>query len=221
MVTQADLESEEYLKLELGKLVPEAAFWAEESGKSGDAEYHWVIDPLDGTTNFARGLPYFCISVALTKNNKPILGAIYQPVTEELFIAAQGLGAFCNGVRLDITALNSIHASVPVVIGLPFAYVDYYQTVVQKFKKMTRKHCVVRSSGAAALDSAYAAAGSIDIVFFEKLGWWDIAAGVILITEAGGIISDFSGKPITPESTRYIGGSKSTYETFYQLIKKP
>ena len=114
LVTRADVEVESFLIEELQKIIPGSAIWAEESGKSGNSEYCWVIDPLDGTSNFARGLPYFCISIALMKNQKTIMGAIYQPVSDELFFAAEGQSAFCNGVSIHPSAKNSLSGAMVV-----------------------------------------------------------------------------------------------------------
>ncbi len=219
LVTEADIATENFLKAELAAIVPEAAFWAEESGKSGDAEYHWVIDPLDGTTNFAHGLPYFCISVALTRRNKPILGVTYQPLLQECYTAYKGGGAFCNNDPIAISQIKSVAESM-IVVGLPYAKSAYYRELLQEFKKIALKSFAVRHFGAAALDLAYVAAGRMDAVFFEKLGWWDVAAGIILIEEAGGVITDFNGKPISPEFVSCLATSQRLHQPLQDLLKK-
>lgn len=219
LVTEADLASENFLKAELGKLLPEAAFWAEESGKSGEAEYHWVIDPLDGTTNFAHGLPYFCISVALTHNHNPIVGIIYQPLLNECFTAVKGEGAFCNNQQIMVSEVKSMAESM-IVVGLPYVKSGYYRALLQDFKKVALKSFAVRHFGAAALDLAYVAAGRLDAVFFEKLGWWDVAAGRILIEESKGIITDFEGLPIFPDFISCLASSRSLHQPLQELLKK-
>lgn len=219
LVTEADLASEKFLKNELSQLLPEAAFWAEESGKSGESEYHWVIDPLDGTTNFAHGLPYFCISVALTHKNQPILGVTYQPLLQECYTAYKGGGAFCNDFPITVSQVKSVADSM-IVVGLPYVKSEYYRELLQEFKKVALKSFAVRHFGAAALDLAYVAAGRMDAVFFEKLGWWDVAAGIILVQEAGGIITDFNGKDILPDFVSCLATSQRLYHPLQDLLKK-
>lgn len=168
--TEADHMVEQFLIHELQALVPEAAVYAEESGQTGDSAhgYCWVIDPIDGTTNFARGIPYFCISVALTFDGEPVMGVIYQPVLHELFYAEVGYGAWLNGVRIT---KQSPPLGRKVVAAWPGASMQ---------GDVTLRYC-----GAAALDCAYLAAGKLDGLEFGRVAWWDIAAGILLLKEAG------------------------------------
>ena len=198
-VTQADLASEQFLIKKLGELIPEASFFAEESGisNSGTSAYCWVIDPLDGTTNFAHRVPYFCISVALTYKNSPILGVVYQPMLKEFFYAIKGQGAYLNGQKIVVS--RSMIAKSMVAIGLPYAKDAEYAQLLQDAWVISNRVYSIRHFGAVALDLAYLAAGRLDGVIFEELGWWDIAAGMVLVTEAGGLITDFSGLVPTPQ----------------------
>lgn len=218
-VTKADLESEGYLIKHLQPLIPEAAFFAEESGKRGNTAqgYCWVIDPLDGTTNFAHGLPYFCISVALTQNNVPVFGMIYQPITDELFYATQGNGAYLNGKPLAVSQ-SSFDKSV-IALGLPYAKDDTFDYLLQRTLAIGRQVYAIRHLGAVALDAAYVAAGVLDGMFFEELGWWDVAAGMLIIEEAGGLVTDFQGKPIDPAYKSFIAGGPDIHKRLQEKLK--
>lgn len=215
--TEADLKSEAYLKQKLTGLVP-ADIWAEESGQSGSNNngYRWVIDPLDGTTNFANGLPYFCISVALTEHDEPIHAAIYNPLQDEFFYAKKGAGAFCNSRKITVSAPKLIEQTV---IGFGFSYaLDKRSSVLQGAQAMVKKIQAIRNMGAVALDLAHVAAGRLDGLFFSNLFWWDAAAGVLLVKEAGGKVSDFQGNSITPTYESCLAGGDMMYEYLKNLL---
>ncbi len=216
-VTQADLESEKFLISEIGKAFPGTAFFAEESGVSGQGDYCWVIDPLDGTTNFVQGLPYFCISVALTYQNKPIFGVVYRPLLNEFFHAYQGQGAYLNDVRIHIKQ-QELDKSV-LVVGLPYAKTKRYSKIVDSLGAIAPHAYAFRHFGAAALDLAYVARGSLDGVFLIDLGWWDVAAGMILIQEAGGFVTDFTGKPVNQDFTTFVAGGQKIHAQLIGLLK--
>lgn len=202
--TEADLASEKYLLEHLKEVVPGAAFLAEESGAHEGNEYAWVIDPLDGTTNFAHGLPYFCISVALTRNAIPEVGIIYQPLLDEFFYAERGKGAFLNGSSLEISQKQSLSDAF---VLYEFSYVEdsHFTRLISGVNGAVYS---MRSCGAAALDLAYCAAGRADCVLLGKLSWWDVAAGMLLIEESGGVVSTFLGEKITPNYPDFMGGNK-------------
>lgn len=215
IVTDADLASERFLQTELSKLLPEAALYAEESGHRGNGPYCFVIDPLDGTTNFARGIGYFCVSVSLTYQREPVVGAIYQPLQDDYFVAIKGGGMHLNGVPLRLGSIDL--ASSMVVISLP--YQGPYRTKLLRYAQaIIPKTCSFRSLGASALDLANIAAGRIDGIFLADHAWWDVAAGSLLITEAGGLITDFSGKPLTSDFKTCIAGSKNMYPVLKELL---
>lgn len=212
--TQADIAAESFLIEQLKPLVPGAGFLAEESGKVAGNEYCWVIDPLDGTTNFAQGIPYFCSSVALTKNNKSVAGFIYQPVLKELFWAQEGVGAFLNGQKLTVSNIEKLDQAV-VIFAYP--YKDdpvYFDLVAQLNYKTYSGRCL----GAAALDQAYCAAGRADAVIFTGLSWWDCAAGMLLISEAGGTVSEFNGESVGQDYRTFLGGNKLICDQVLNLI---
>jgi len=212
--TEADLASEKLLIDKLGSLLPEAGFIAEESGGQKAETYNWVIDPLDGTTNFAQGLPYFCISVALTKDDIPILGVVYQPLLKEYFYAIKDGGAFLNGIKISIAEKKQVNECV-VIFATPYIKnKEFFKSI----NDIENKVYTSRTFGAAALDQAYCAAGRADIVIFRDLSWWDVAAGMLLIQEAGGVVSTFEKHDVTPQYKTFIGGNQDLRDIFLELI---
>jgi len=215
--TEADKESERYLIDQLHQILPQAAFYAEESGVSGAGDYCWVIDPLDGTTNFAQGLPYFCISVALTYQGVPVFGAIYQPLLNEFFYAVKGHGAFLNDRPLRIDQTVPWEKSV-VVVGLPYGKGRPFKHLFAHVPTIAEQTYALRFNGAVALDLAYLAAGRLDGLFCEDLRWWDVAAGMLLVSEAGGTVTDFQGNPITASYKSLAAGNRQVHERFLQVL---
>lgn len=216
--TEADLASEKFLIEELGKVLPQASFFAEESGKSGKPnEYCWVIDPLDGTTNFAHQIPYFCISIALTHNDVPIFGMIYQPLEDELFLAQKDKGAYLNNQKISVSHPNQLEKSL-FVVGFPYNRGIHYDHLLERVKRVRAHSYSFRYFGAAALDQAYVAAGRLDASILEDLAWWDIAAGMIIIQEAGGVVTTFDNKLVTPEFVTYVSGSPEMHEQMISLL---
>lgn len=219
-VTEADLASEQFLKAALAPLIPGASFNAEESGKTGDgvSDYCWVIDPLDGTTNFVTGVPYFCISIALTCHDEPVLGVIYQPITRELIASCKGGGLFLNGQPVALQSDKELAQSV-VVVGVPYAKNEWFMRILDGIRCVAPRTYAFRHFGAAALDLAYVAIGRLDGVFLADLAWWDVAAGILLIEEGGGVVTDFDGKQITKEYKTVVAGSASVQAHLRQLLK--
>jgi myo-inositol-1(or 4)-monophosphatase len=217
-VTQADLASEEYLIEALGALLPQSVFHAEESGKTGDGDYRWVIDPLDGTTNFAHGLPYFCISVALTHHDKPIVGAIYNPMLKDFFYAQRGGGATLNGVQVRIREQQDLSRTV-MAVGFPYAKNKQFMELLENVQRILPETYALRYFGAVALDLAYVAAGRLDAAFFEGLGWWDVAAGIVLIEEAGGQVTDFQGRQVGPDYVSFVAANGPMHQKLLPFLK--
>lgn len=203
--TEADLESERFLKEELHKLLPEAAFIAEESGNSGNGKYAWVIDPLDGTNNFVHHFPYFAVNVALTLNGVPILGITYNPATKELFSAQQGKGAYLNDQSMRVSDQGDATKAY-CSFADPYSKHNSHEfdIVTQKVQHAVR---TTRRLGSAALDLAHVASGRFEAAILKYVSWWDIAVGVVLISEAGGKITDFSGDELTYNFTGCIGSN--------------
>ena len=217
-VTQADIESEQFLIKELGAILPEADFWAEESGQTGSSNngYRWVIDPLDGTTNFARHLPYFCISVALTLHDEPIIGAVYQPLLDEFFYAEKEYGATLNGRPIQVSRPETFKQAV-LAFGLSYRQ-DKRPGLVEATMRVVRKARAVRHFGAVAYDLANVACGRFDGVMFSHLAWWDIAAGMLLVTEAGGKAANFEGQPLGPDFKSCMAGGPLVYDHLKELL---
>lgn len=216
-VTKADLASEQFLKDSLHRIMPEASFIAEESGASGgNNDYRWVIDPLDGTTNFTCGLPYFCISVALTYQDVPQVAAVYYPLLDEFFYAEQGKGALLNGKKISVSSPESLKRAV-IGVGIPDPWHErpYIINIAQQVAKQVQ---AIRHLGAAALDLANVAAGRLDGIVFSKLEWWDVAAGILLVQEAGGMVTDFSKQPMKPGYTSCVAGQKQVWQELLAIV---
>ncbi len=209
LVTEADIASEQFLIKELRVLLPDASFCAEESGSSGSGRFSWVIDPLDGTTNFAQGLPYFCISVALTFDGIPQVGAIYIPLTQEFFYAEQGKGAWCNGKSIQVSNTSDLADGV-IAVGLPYGY-DERAVLLHAIESVARSARAIRHLGAVAFDLAYTACGRFDGTVLAGLAWWDVAAGMLLIEQAGGIVTDFAQQPVHAGYSSCIASSKALH----------
>lgn len=186
LVTSVDLENEKFLKLELAKIVPAAGFLAEESGLSGiTSDLMWVIDPIDGTKNFIKGIPHFCIMVALTYKDEPIVAVIYQPVTKELYYAEKGKGLWFDGNQIKF-ADRSIKNNSAIVVCSG----SDLQHIKLKLKE-NKLQISSRYFGSAGIDAIYLALGNIDLIIFKDTAWWDIAAGMLLIQESGGLICEY------------------------------
>lgn len=204
--TQADLASEKFLIEQLSLLLPGAAIFAEESGVTQGNDYCWVIDPLDGTTNFSRHLPYFCVSVALTKNDERLIGVVFNPLLDEMFVAVKGQGAFLNGQSLHIISQEKKLARACIGFSLP--YEKEHGELCKLVCQIEPRVYSCRVMGAAALDIAYCAAGRFDATLFDGLFWWDMAAGSLLVEEAGGVASELNGGCLSSTSRSFIGGSE-------------
>jgi myo-inositol-1(or 4)-monophosphatase len=193
-VTKVDHAAEEAIIETVRKAYPEHAVLAEESGASaGDAEYQWIIDPLDGTTNFIHGFPQYCVSIAIRHREALAHGVIYDPTKNELFTASKGRGAFLNDRRIRVSKCARL-ADALVGTGFPFkegARIDLY---TNQLKKIMQSSAGVRRAGAAALDLAYVASGRLDAFWELGLSAWDMAAGALMVQEAGGLVGDLRGE---------------------------
>lgn len=216
IVTVADKTAERHIIKKLQALDTNVAFVAEESGAHGNADWEWVIDPLDGTTNFAYKIPYFCVSIALTYHGQPQLGVIYNPLSKELFWAIKDHGSWCADQRLHVATRLFEHS----LIALSVPYDDQNVDWSGQARRVSDHVHDIRRMGSAALDLAYVAAGHFDGAFFERLSWWDIAAGVLLIQEAGGVVTDFNKLPITKSFTSFIAATPVIYEQILAFLKK-
>lgn len=193
LVSHADKEAERRFVEALRSVLPQAGFIAEEgTSEEGEGEYHWIIDPLDGTTNYLYGIPCYCTSVGLKQNDEIVLGVIYDPVHDECFSAAKGLGAKLNGKPMRVSAQADLSHSL-VAMGFPYEKRGKLRTYLDILHDINEKTRGMRRPGAAAIDMAYVACGRFDAFYEYGLNPWDIAAGTILIREAGGTVTDFHG----------------------------
>jgi myo-inositol-1(or 4)-monophosphatase len=197
LVTEYDNRSEEYIISNLKKYFPEFSFHAEESGKTENGQangYVWVIDPLDGTVNFAHNLPIFSVSIALIKNRDILCGVIYNPILGELFVAEKNKGAYLNSEKLKVSTCDKLDNSF-LVTGFPYNIDSNPGHCVDQFIQILKRGIPVRRLGSAALDLAYVAAGRFDGFWEINLNPWDVAAGVLLVEEAGGKVTQYNQDP--------------------------
>ena len=195
LVTEADRSSERLIVERLGRHFPTHAVVAEEGGgRDGASGYRWYVDPLDGTTNFAHGFPMFCVSLGLERAGELIAGVVFDPLRDDMFTAENGSGAYLNHRRIGVSATSSIKDSL---VGTGFPSRKRHQEVnVHFFYQLAMLSQGVRRVGSAALDLAYVACGRLDVFWEFGLNPWDVAAGVLLIREAGGVCSDMHGGPL-------------------------
>jgi myo-inositol-1(or 4)-monophosphatase len=225
-VTATDLRTEKLLQRELAKARPAFGFLMEEAGEieGKDARHRWVIDPIDGTSNFIHAIPYFCISIGLeerTADGKStiIAGVIYDPVHNELFAAEKNKGAFVNGRRL-LTSSRATVADSLLVTGNPGASPMPQEQSMQFISTLLKDGATVRYFGATALDLAYLAAGRLDACWYYLAKPWDIAAGLLLVQEAGGMASGRDGKPVDIYSTTFLASNKPIHPVMQKLFVK-
>ena len=193
-VTRVDHAAEEAVLDVVRKAYPDHAILAEESGAAaGTAEYEWVIDPLDGTTNFIHGFPQYCVSIAIRHRGALAHGVIYDPNRNELFTASKGRGAFLNDRRIRVSKCTRFSEAL-VGTGFPFKEVTRVEQYVKQFRSIITSTAGLRRAGAAALDLAYVACGRLDAFWELGLSPWDMAAGALMIQEAGGLVADLSGE---------------------------
>ncbi len=195
LVTQTDKNAERVIKDDILAKFPDHTILAEESGKtSSNSDFLWVIDPLDGTTNFVHGLSPYCVSIALLKNDKPLLSVISELPSENLFWAVKGQGAFCNGEKISVSSRKLIRDSL-LITGFSYEHDSKWETNMKLFKNFTKISHGVRRIGSAAADLCYVASGKADAFWEIGLYPWDSAAGILLVEEAGGKVSRMDGKP--------------------------
>ncbi|MCX4188302.1 inositol-1-monophosphatase [Methylophaga sp. OBS4] len=185
------LAEQEIIKV-IKKAYPDHAIMAEESGNTGDNDTVWVIDPLDGTTNFLHGFPHYCVSIAVRVKGRVEHAVIYDPLRDELFTASRGDGAKLNDRRLRVTKRRELTDSL-LATGFPFKYPQHHDSYMASFNALFPLVADIRRAGSAALDLAYVAAGRLDGYWEIGLQNWDLAAGLLLVEEAGGLVTDFAG----------------------------
>jgi myo-inositol-1(or 4)-monophosphatase len=219
-VSAADLKAERVVRDELARVRPRYGFLMEESGASAgaDTSNRWIVDPLDGTTNFLHGIPHFAVSIALERDNELVAGVVYNPITDELYWAEKGQGAYLNGRRLRVSARKAMAVSL-FATGIPFAGRRDHELFLRQLAQVMAVSAGVRRFGAAALDLAYLAAGRYDGFWETGLQPWDMAAGIVLVREAGGFISDLDGRPTMMASGDILAANESLHDSLGQLLR--
>ena len=218
-VSAADRESELAIVAAIREHCPADSFLGEEGGRSGDraASRVWVIDPLDGTSNYLQHFPVWCVSIALRENGETTAAVIYEPLRDLFFTAERGAGAFKGGERMHVSSHDAVEGSF-LATGFPFRAQEYVETYVRIFTDVIRVSKGVRRAGSAALDLAYTAAGVFDGFFEMHLAPWDVAAGALLVTEAGGIVTDFSGGQRWLERGNIVGATPKVHAELMTII---
>ncbi len=219
-VSDVDRQAEREIVNILQKAYPGHAVLGEEHGAQGpsDSEYVWVIDPLDGTTNFLHGFPQFAVSIALFHRGKVERGVVYDPVKQELFTAARGAGATLNNRRLRVTKQKGLQGAL-LGTGIPFKDQSYIDEYLAMMKSLLKDAAGIRRAGSAALDLAYVAAGRFDGFWEIGLQQWDMAAGVLLVLEAGGLVSDLEGGDKFFETGSIVTANPKLHQPMLELIR--
>jgi len=219
LVTAADREADRAIVREIRRAFPDHAILAEESGESGGrSEYLWVIDPIDGTTNFAHGVPIFAVSIALQRDDETVMGLVVDPTRDEWFFARRGGGASLNRRRLCVSDTKRV-ADVLAATGFPHARRENVEHLLRIVGAgLMKAHGVIRL-GAAALDLCYVAAGRVDAFWEERLSPWDVAAGVLIVEEAGGRCTGFDGKRSTIHDASVLASNGHVHRGLLRVIR--
>ncbi len=220
-VSAADLRAEKILREELSRARPDYGFLMEESGArpaSGDSERRWIVDPLDGTSNFLHGLPHFCISIGLEDKGELVAGVIYDPLKDETFAAEKGVGAYLNGRRIRVSSRSRLSEAL-IGTGTPFKGHGDAPTFLAEANAIMGATAGIRRWGAAALDLAYVAAGRLDGYWEHDLSPWDTAAGIVIVREAGGFVSQIDGRETRGHSTGILAANATLHEDLVKLLR--
>ena len=217
-VSEVDRLSEHEIIKFIRKAYPEHHIIAEESGEIPGNEFCWIIDPLDGTLNYLHGFPQYAISIALKRNNKIEIGVIYDPIRNEMFTATRGRGAQMNNHRIRVSKCNTLDQSL-IGTGYPPNNIDYLPPFLNSLSKLIPKVAEIRHPGSAALNLAYLASGRLDGYYELGLKSWDLAAGILLIQEAGGITTDFSGQDNYLKTGEIVAGNSSIHKQLLEIVQ--
>jgi myo-inositol-1(or 4)-monophosphatase len=219
LVTEADHASEKVIIETIRAKFPDHYILTEESGElSTGSNYKWIIDPIDGTVNFANGIPICCVSIGLEKDGEIILGAVYNPIFEEFFLAERGKGATLNGNPIHVSQKTEVISSC-LVTGFPYTYLDAPNGPLQCFERFIRSGVPVRRLGSAAIDLCWVASGRFDGFYEHKLQAWDSAAGFLMVEEAGGKVTDFNGDYYSPYQPHLLATNGQIHDEMLLWIK--
>ncbi len=218
LVTDIDRRSEETIAALIRRELPDHSLVSEEGTRlQGDSGYRWFVDPLDGTTNYAHGYPCFSVSIAVEKDGEPLYGVVYDPNLEELFTAERGGGAFLNGKRLRVSAVSRLSHAL-LATGFPPDVATAKENNLDHFADFMKRAQAVRRPGSAALDLCYAAAGRFDGFWELRLSPWDVAAGALAVTEAGGRVTDLWGQPLRISTPRIVASNGLIHEEMLRVL---
>ena len=219
-VTMTDKKVEKILIDELQKARSNYSILSEEIGEiKNDEEFKWIIDPIDGTSNFLHGIPHFAISVALEKNKEIICGIIFDPIKNEIFSTEKGNGSYLNNQRIRVSSRKKLEDCI-LFTGGPRQASKNKEVTLEEYKKFSSKVFIpIRKMGSAALDMAYVAAGRCDGCWHRELHYWDIAAGILLVKEAGGFVTDFKGTDKYIENKTILAANSRIYEAMIEVLK--
>jgi myo-inositol-1(or 4)-monophosphatase len=217
-VTEIDRAAEDAIIDVIREAYPEHGILAEESGKTGESDFQWIIDPLDGTTNFIHGFPQYSVSIALAEKGVLQHAVVYDPSRNELFTASRGRGAFLNDRRIRVSKRSRLLESL-IGTGFPFKDMAHIDAYIAMFRELTGKTAGIRRPGSAAIDLAYVACGRTDGFFEIGLNPWDMAAGVLLVSEAGGLVSDFAGEAEYLTTGNLVAGTPKIFHPLLQIVQ--
>ncbi len=219
LVTEADVRSEKIIIEIIRSHFPDHAIMAEESGcLEGKEDFRWIIDPLDGTTNFAHGLGLFAVSIAFAFNGEVVMGVVLNPETNELFCGVKGEGATLNGKAITVTTAEKVSESL-LVTGFPYNFNSIIRPLMTRFENCLSAARAVRRLGSAALDLCFVACGRFDGFWEQNLKPWDTAAGMLIALEAGALITDFSNKPFSIEGDEVLATNGKIHNEMLSLLK--
>ena len=220
LVTNIDKAAEKVITDFIKKEFPTHSILAEESGESDkNSEYKWVIDPIDGTTNFAHGLPYFCVSIGILKNEEIICGVVYDVMRDVIYSAEKGSGAFEDGKRLKVSNNSNLARSV-LVTGFAYERGEKYTEALNLFSSFMHKTRAVRRLGSAALDFCYVASGVFDGFWEANISPWDVCAGMILVDEAGGKLTNYNNQSIDIYSEQFLASNILVHDEMIKIIQE-
>jgi myo-inositol-1(or 4)-monophosphatase len=217
-VTEADHAAEKAIISVIRRNYPDHFILSEEAGEMvQESEYKWIIDPIDGTINFAQGIPINCVSIAVEHKGQVIMGAVFNPHLNEFFLAEKGKGATLNGKPISVSRQNKT-VSACLVTGFPYTYINTENGPLEVFERFIRKGVPVRRLGSAAIDLCWVACGRFDAFYEHKLQAWDSAAGFLIVEEAGGKVTDFDGKPFSIYQHRILASNGLIHEEMLDVI---
>jgi myo-inositol-1(or 4)-monophosphatase len=220
-VSNADLKAEKIIHEELKLARPDYGFLMEESGSEigVDPQHRWIVDPLDGTTNFLHGIPIFAVSIALERDQQIVAGVVYNPALDELYVAERGTGAFLNDRRMRVAGRSDLSETV-IATGIPFMGHGDHPRHLREQNAMMGSVAGIRRMGAAALDLAYVAAGRFDGFWEHDLNAWDMAAGIILVRESGGLVSDLDDHQKMFDNANIVAGNERIHRDLLRIVNK-